>query len=336
MAIDFEAIRIEQASTPAIGMVRLNQQIKLLSQYGENCLGAGVEAFDGVVGTLILNGVKSQFGDHASHLSVGNEGLSEFITKLKSGVKGLKKSTQSGVLPKGDSATLKAAIKEVDGSYAKNGFFGGKLFGGEKQVAVGVIQNYAGKGTPDQILNSIEKIVPQTLEVCKTYLRQTQEFWAKMQPYIKELREVPEGDTAAVTAIMDRLSDDVVGPYEYVLVDSNAPWSSNNSAKPGDKLPALTESQAEKAGGLIREIFETSEKINDVYSELLKVSNNFEVGDEFKWIDRAPKFKGESVLYSCIDWEGLTEPGSTGCSLQLEYLTDVAEYLERWIKSSLK
>lgn len=335
MSIDFEAIRLEHASTPAIGVVKLNEQVDLLSRYSNNCLGAGVEAFDGAAGTLILNGLKDQYGEHAAELSAGNESLSEFITKLKTAVKGLKKAVKSGNEPKGDSAALKAAIKEVDNTYAKNGFFGGKLFGGEKMVSVGIIQNYVGKGTPDQILASVEKIVPLALTECKTYLRQTQEFWAKMQPYIKELREIPEGDTAAATAVLGRLSDDVVGPYEYVLV-GNDPWASAIVAKVGDKIPALTESQAEKAGVLIRKIFETSEAVNAVYSDLLKVSDHFEVADEFKWMDRAPKFKNESVLYSCIDWEGLTEPGSTGCSLQLEYLTDVADYLERWIKASIK
>lgn len=336
MSIDINAIKQAQATDPVNGLLNLRKQTGLIENYSAHCLGAGVEAFEGAAGQLTLIGIKTQFGDHALELGAGNEGLGEFITKLKKGIEGLKKSIKNGDKPKADDAAIKSAIKEVNNTYAKNGFFGGKMLGGFKTSSVGVIQNYVGEGTPDEILAAIQAIIPAAVKECESYLKQTQDYWAKASKFIEELKKVDKDDVDAVKKILARVKSELGDPHKAIEVYPDKPWSAPTKFKSGDKLPVLNTAQAELAGEIMKELLTGMEKVSGIHGDLMKVGNYFEVYTAFKWMTDGPKFDLRDLLFSCLDWDGYTLPGNSGCALQQEYLTDVADYLDKWITDSLK
>lgn len=316
------------------GIHGLKTSLNDIEAYQAHRLSAGIESFDSPTDKLVLCGLASMYPSHFE-MGSGNEGLGALVDKIKKGLAGLKKSISEGKKDKLDMAPFKEAKQEVKNTIGKSGFFGGaKFFGGEKQVAVGLLQNYVGKGNKRQVIDAIAKVIPAAVDETQTYLEQTVVYWKQISAYVERLKKVPEGDVDAAKAILAEAEEKLPDPYDAVDVNIYRPWAKEDSFKAGDKLDALTEDEAEEVVKLIMQVIEKAEMCGFIGYQIVNTGQAFDIHKTLPWLFTSNV--GHRETLNNMSWDEFTMPGNIGQSLQIENLLSMGRIMERWVNESAK
>lgn len=332
----FKGITLAHQMSPHMGVVALKKEQQLITPYLNGRIAVGVESFSTPTDQLIVNGLVAKYPG-AFVIGSGNEGLKELLTKIDKAVLGFKSSVEKGDKPKSGDVTeaTNAALKEVNNTFNKTGFFGKGGFKKSTDIQVGILQNYTGKGDKKFVLSTLATMIPGVITEMKSYLADTKSYWSKAEAVIKELKKLNEDQKDEASKILQLAGKTLGDPFEAITVNIYRPWSDENSLKPNSTLPSLNVNELEQATELLVLLLDTIKETEDLGRQIAAVGDYSDPYKTLEWLTKGGNYPGKSILWDCLSWDGgYAMPGMTGWSLQSENLTRIGTLLEKWINES--
>jgi len=334
----FKGIQSAHQLSPIMGVVALKKEQQLIAPYLTGRLAVGVESFDTPTDQLIAAGLAAKYPGQFA-LGSGNEGLKDLLDKINKAIGGFKSSVEKGDKPKSgdviDATNL--ALKEVNNTFNKSGFFGKGGFKKSTDIQVGILQNYTGKGDKKFVLTTLATMIPTVITEMKSYLADTKAYWAKAEAVIKELQKLNEDQKDEASKILQLAAKTLGDPFSEITVNVYRPWADENSLKPNATLPSLNANELQQATDLIVLLLDTIKETESIGQQISAVGDYFDPYKSLEWLTKGGNYPGKSILWDCLSWDGgYAMPGLTGWSFQTDNLTHIGKMLEKWITESNK
>lgn len=334
----FKGIKSARQLSPLMGMISLKKEQQLITPYLTGRLAVGVEAFESPTDQLIVAGLLAKYPSDFV-IGTGNESLKELLGKIGKAVLGFKTSVEKGDKPKSGDVTDAAqlALKEVNNTFNKSGFFGKGGFKKSTDIQVGILQNYTGKGDKKFVLTTLATMIPDVITEMKSYLKDTESYWTKAEAVIKELQSLKEDQKDEASKILQLAGKTLGDPFDAITVNVYRPWSDENSLKPNSTLPSLNVNELEQATELLVLLLNTVKETEAIGRQIAAVGNYSDPYKTLEWLTKGGNYPGKSILWDCLSWDGgYAMPGMTGWQLQIDNLTHIGTMLEKWINESNK